>query len=196
MRSGLIFSLVIGLLFSAGPADARINPKYLKRSQDHAAEKLVVKVLKVTVVTKGLESRVTAKAKVTVVRESQSGLKKGDRIVIRYTSRRLPRGATGPMAIRILSKGAVGAFLHGARSKGVYSPAARAFSFISARDMRKRKLKPRPVRRIKRKVVKRRTTVVRPAKKKTVKVKKTKTVKVKRGKKTTVKTKTIKTKRR
>jgi len=192
MRPSLLFSLVIGLLLSAGPVDARINPSLLKRSQDYAAEKLVVKVLKVTVVKKGLSSHVTAKAKVTLVRESRSGLKRGDRITISYTSRRLPRGASGPMPIRILSKGSVGAFLYG--SKGVYSPAARAFSFISARNMRKRKLKPRPVRRIKRRVVKRRGTLVRPAKTVKTKTVKVKTVKVKNPKTKTVKVKTVKTK--
>jgi len=146
VRSGFALCLTLSLLLVASSASAVINPKILKRSRDRASEKLVLNVLKVTVARKGLSSDVTAKAKVQLVRQSRTGLKKGDKITIKYTSRSLPKRATGPKPTPIISKGKIGAFLHG--SKGTYFPAARSMSFVSARTMRKLKTKPVPRKRI------------------------------------------------
>ena len=142
MRSGFTLCLALSLLLVASSASAIINPKILQRSRDRASEKLVLNVLKVTVARKGLSSDVTAKAKVQLVRQSRTGLKKGDKITIKYTSRSLPKRASGPKATPVISKGKIGAFLHG--SKGTYFPAARSMSFVSARQMRQIKIKRGP----------------------------------------------------
>lgn len=142
MRSGFILCLVISALLAADSANAIIDPQILKDDRDRASEKLVLNVLKVTVVGKGLSRKVTAKAKVQLVRQSRTGLTKGDKITIQYTSRLLPRRASGPKPIPIIAKGEIGAFLHG--SKGMYFPAARSMSFVSAKKMRTLKTKPAP----------------------------------------------------
>ncbi len=137
-----IVSIVIAILLSASSASAVINPQILIRDRDRASEKLVLKVRKVSVVAKGLSRHVTARAKVQLVRQSRSGLKKGDNITIKYTSRTLPKRMPGPKPIPIISKGTIGAFLH--ESKGKYFPAARSMSFVSAQTMRSFRIKPKP----------------------------------------------------
>jgi hypothetical protein len=136
MVGKVMISMVALLLVSVSPAEARINPKYLKQAQRYAPEKLVLQVLKVSSIKQGRDRVVNATAEVKEVRESATGLKVGDRIKITYTSRgKRGPGWTGPMSIPVLSKGETGAFLSGAN--GVYRPAARAYSFASPQTVRK-----------------------------------------------------------
>ncbi len=136
MVGKVMIPMVAVLLLSASPAEARINPKYLKQAQRYAPEKLVLQVLKVSTIKQGPDRVVNATAEVKEVRESATGLKVGDRIKVTYTSRgKRGRGWTGPMSIPVLSKGKTGAFLSGAN--GIYRPAARAYSFTSPATVRK-----------------------------------------------------------
>jgi hypothetical protein len=92
MVGKVMISMVALLLVSVSPAEARINPKYLKQAQRYAPEKLVLQVLKVSSIKQGRDRVVNATAEVKEVRESATGLKVGDRIKITYTS----RGKRGP----------------------------------------------------------------------------------------------------
>ena len=122
------------LAFSVPTADAVINPNILKQFQKRAPEKVVVKITQVTIETDDRSRFVTAKGKVQYVHESRSGLKKGQRITIKYTSRKRRSRASGPKPIPLLSKGVTGAYLSG--SKGLYSPVARSHSFVSPKKIR------------------------------------------------------------
>ena len=138
MHAFTLTMLLSCLTLPAAPAEAVINPDLLRKRQDKAPEKLVIDVHHVAVEKDGRDRHVTAEATVKFVRESLSGLKKGQRITVQYTARRLHRKAVGPIPIPILSKGPTGAFL--AKSKDGYRTAARHMSFVSPRKIRKYKV--------------------------------------------------------
>jgi hypothetical protein len=122
----------------ASSASAAINPKFLKSAQERAGEQLVLKVSDVTVDKKTRSWRVEATGVVKEVKRSESGLKAGATIRLRYTSKRPPErgGWTGPRPTPVVSKGLVGAYLWGPDKEGYYGPAARSYSFVSPKKLR------------------------------------------------------------
>lgn len=122
------------LVLVAAPmsAHAEIEPKYYAEMQAGAPEAVTVKVTEVDTSVCVLwcsKQSVTAKAVVTAVERSSSGLKVGDAITIRYTHLIPSGGWAGPRPIPVLKAGETTvAFLRPNKRLG-YHPAARGYSF-------------------------------------------------------------------
>ncbi|HEU4597139.1 MAG TPA: hypothetical protein VFS10_18555 [Pyrinomonadaceae bacterium] len=141
MIKGLCFSrarraasLLVLLLVTCGAASrAELPPNVYKDLQAKSPEALVIKVLSVetkeTDEPRLVRVSVTVKARVERVNRTNSGLKPGAAIRIRYEHRRHRAPMAGPSEVPVLKRGEVyPAYLRKAEA-GDYSPAARGYSF-------------------------------------------------------------------
>lgn len=144
------------IVMFAGTASAIINPSLLKHDQREAGEQLVLDVTKVSVDKKTRRWRVEATAVVKEVKRSKSGLKVGATIQLLYVSTRPPDrpGWSGPRPTPVVSKGLVGAYLGGPGKEGHYGPAARSYSFVTPKALRKTPDPKKPMRPVKKKTEK------------------------------------------
>jgi hypothetical protein len=123
-----LLSITIALVISVQPGLAELPPSAYKEMQESAPEYVDIQVLKVKTekVTDGI--MVDIEAKVTGVKRSESNLKVGNTIVIKYFHD--TRGLVGPAPIPILDEGeSYPAFLVKADGNDFYEPAAMGRSF-------------------------------------------------------------------
>ena len=121
-------SITIALVISVQPGLAELPPHAYKEMQESAPEYIDIVVLKVKTekLTDGV--KVEMEAKVTGAKRSESNLKAGDTIVIRYFHD--PRGLLGPAPIPIRDEGkSYPAFLVKEDGNDFYEPAAMGRSF-------------------------------------------------------------------
>ena len=127
---------VLFFLVAVQSINAELPPSVYQELQEKSAEALSIKVESVKI-DKSEESAltrlsITARAKVESVTRSASGLMPGDRIRINYTYVDHKQPIAGPSEPDILKEGrSYPAFLTG--EDGVYTPAARGYSFRLAR---------------------------------------------------------------
>lgn len=112
---------------------AELPPSVYEDLQKKCPEALTIKVESVKIVTTDEASfkrlEIAAEAKVETVARSESGLKPGDTILINYTHLDYKQPIAGPSEPDILREGrSYPAFLSGVKD-GVYTPAARGYSF-------------------------------------------------------------------
>ena len=127
-------SLLALLLVSSGAVGrAELPPSVYKDMQANAPESLVVKVLSVKTKNKNeprlVRVSVTAEARVEQVNRTQTGLKPGQLIRIRYDHRRHKEPMAGPSEVPVLKKGrTLPAYLK-KDDAGHYAPAAGGYTF-------------------------------------------------------------------
>ncbi len=110
---------------------AVLPPQVLKKSAISASEiiKIKVKSIKIESKTKYLK-HIRVEAKVLDVKRTKTNLKKGDKITIEYSSKKLREGECGPKSNPILSKNQItAAFLYKNLKNNIYHIAARSNSF-------------------------------------------------------------------
>jgi hypothetical protein len=81
---------------AASAASAEIAPQFRRRAQDHAAEALMIRIVKVEESCRGQDCSFRVSAQVVCVLRSKSGLRPGDGIRIRYASHFGMLGSTVP----------------------------------------------------------------------------------------------------
>jgi hypothetical protein len=114
------------LLLASLACSAELPPYVYEKQQREAPEAVVLRVRSVTV-----GADVVAEAQVEKVKRSQTGLKAGDTIRIRYENRQNHERRPGPGAVPVLEKGQrYEAYLAGAGR--TFEPAAGARSFVAA----------------------------------------------------------------
>ena len=123
---------MIALVISVQPGLAELSNHAYEQMQETAPECIDIEVLKVKTekLTDGIQ--VEIEAKVTGVKRSESNLKAGDTIVIKYFHD--TRGLIGPAPIPILDEGkSYPAFLVKEDGNDFYEPAAmgRSFSVVN-----------------------------------------------------------------
>lgn len=126
--------LTIAFLAWPLPLEAELPPSAYREVQDAAPESLVIaveSVAKKEVPTQfGIRTEIVAKAKVTAVKHSASGLKPGDKIEIAYTHQSYTEPRPGPGEPTIVKEGETyPAFLSKDEKSGTYRIAARGASF-------------------------------------------------------------------
>lgn len=120
------------MLFSSLRLLAELPPYVYDALQKNAPESLLIKVDSVrTSSSMVTENAVTVEAEVINVIRSKSGLRKGDRITIAYsTFASRPGGWVGPSPIPVLEKDKIySAFLKKDAVSNLYLPAAKGRSF-------------------------------------------------------------------
>ena len=127
-----LLSITIALVINVQPSLAELPPHAYKEMQESAPEYIEIEVLKVKTekLTDGI--KVETEAKVTGVKRSESNLKTGDTIAIKYFHD--TRGLIGPAPIPILDEGkSYPAFLVKEDGNDFYQPAAigRSFSVVN-----------------------------------------------------------------
>ena len=127
-----LLSITIALVINVQPSLAELPPHAYKEMQESAPEYIEIEVLKVKTekLTDGI--KVETEAKVTGVKRSESNLKTGDTIAIKYFHD--TRGLIGPAPIPILDEGkSYPALLVRADGNDFYEPAAmgRSFSVVN-----------------------------------------------------------------
>lgn len=125
--------LVLLLVSSGSVGRAELPPRVYKDMQANSPESLVIKVLSVKRKNKNeprlVRVSVTVEARVEQVNRTQSGLKPGQVIRIKYDHRRHKEPMAGPGEVPVLKRGqACPAYLKKDDS-GVYAPAAGGYSF-------------------------------------------------------------------
>ena len=123
-----LLSITIALVINVQPSLAELPPHAYKEMQESAPEYIEIEVLKVKTekLTDGI--KVETEAKVTGVKRSESNLKTGDTIAIKYFHD--TRGLIGPAPIPILDEGkSYPALLVRADGNDFYEPAAMGRSF-------------------------------------------------------------------
>ena len=125
--------VVLSLVFATAPAKAELPPQVYVELQQKAGEALKIRVDEVDSKPKGLLDRSsfteTVKATVLEVIRSQSGVKKGDVITIRY-QRQAPRNdISGPSPAAQLKAGKEYPAYLAKREDGTFSIGARGMSF-------------------------------------------------------------------
>ncbi|HWP93996.1 MAG TPA: hypothetical protein VNN20_17570 [Thermodesulfobacteriota bacterium] len=127
-----LLSITMVLLISVQPGLADLPPSAYKEMQESAPEYIDIEVLKVKTEKVTDAIMVDIEAKVTGVKRSESNLKAGDTIVIRYFHD--TRGLIGPAPIPILDEGkSYPAFLVKEDGNDFYQPSAmgRSFSVVN-----------------------------------------------------------------
>ena len=127
-------ALLVLLLISSGTVGrAELPPYVYKDMQANAPESLVIKVLSVK--TKNSDEpqlvrvSVTVEARVTQVNRTQSGLRAGRLIRIKYDHRRYKEPMAGPSEVPVLKKGqTLPAYLK-KNDTADYAPAAGGYTF-------------------------------------------------------------------
>lgn len=129
---------ILSIAFLPSPVSAELPPDVYERMQRDAPEVLKISVKRVFANRKGAldfsgDRDVTVFAIVVSVTKTASGLKAGDEIVIRYVAKNPDEKMAGPRPIpKLEEKKEYPAWLSKSEA-GHYEPAARGFSFTSAK---------------------------------------------------------------
>lgn len=132
----VIVALIAVLI--TGKAVAELPPEVYEELQGKASEAVVIRVEKVISERLGTldfsgDRKQTVSAKVVSVTRTDSGLKAGDAIVIRYVSKKLAKGMAGPSPIPRLGEGREYPAWLSKSAEGHFVPAARGYSFSEVR---------------------------------------------------------------
>jgi hypothetical protein len=125
--------LAVLLASSASVGRAELPPDVYKDMQANSPESLVVKVLSVKTKNKNeprlVRVSVTVEARVERVNRTQSGLKPGQLIRIKYDHRRHREPMAGPSEVPVLRRGQVCPAYLKKDDAGYYAPAAGGYTF-------------------------------------------------------------------
>lgn len=125
--------LALLLVTSGTVGRAELPPDVYKDMQANSPESLVIKVLSVKTRNKNeprlVRVSVTVEARVEQVNRTQSGLKPGQVIRIRYDHRRHKEPMAGPSEVPVLKHRQVCPAYLKKDGSGVYAPAAGGYSF-------------------------------------------------------------------
>lgn len=133
-RASRKVTLLALLLVSSGTVGrAELPPYVYKDMQANSPESLVIKVLSVKTKIKNeprlVRVSVTVEARVEQVNRTQSGLKPGQLIRIKYDHRRHKEPMAGPSEVPVLKRAQVCPAYLKRDDSGVYAPAAGGYTF-------------------------------------------------------------------